>query len=295
MRGYGPLFYLIEALRGLRANGLVNLLAVGTISMAMLIVGFFLLVFLNLQSAVHAVGERLAVSVYLKEGVTPQERDFLAGRLKTEPGVRRVTFVPRDEALATLRKELKGQEALLEGLGENPLPDAYELSVDENLSDPARMDALARRVEKYFGVEEVSYGKESVEVLNKLLRLVTYGGMTLAVLLGVSVIFIISNSVRLALYSRRQEIELMQWIGATRGFITGPFLAEGMIVSAGGTAIALAVLAALFHALPREAVLFLSGPGGLSFLPVWVIAYLVGGGAVLGLLGGFFSVNKFLE
>jgi cell division transport system permease protein len=295
MRGYGPIFYVIEAYHGLRSNSLVNLLAMGTISMAMLIVGFFLVVFLNLQSAVGAMGERLEVSAYLKNGLTPQEKDYILTRLKAEPGVRKVAFLPKEGALAILKKELKGQEALMEGLGENPLPDSYEVTIDPAYAAAAKIEVLTKKIGKLYGVEDVSYGRQGVEVLDRLLKLVTWGGITLAVLLGVTVVFIISNSVRLALYSRGQEIELMQWIGATRWFIMGPFLVEGMLVAVIGTSLAVGLLAGLFHALPREIALFLSGPGGLDFLPTTVIAYMVGGGGALGFAGGLVSVNKFLE
>jgi cell division transport system permease protein len=295
MRGYGPVYYIIEAYHGLRSNSLVNLLAMGTISMAMLIVGFFLVVFMNLQAAVGAMGERLEVSVYLKAGLTAQEQDYVLTRLKAEPGVKKVVFLTKEGALELLKKELKGQEPLMEGLGENPLPDSFEITVDAKYADAARMETLTKRIGKLFGVEDVSYGRQGVEVLDRLLKLVTWGGITLAVLLGVTVVFIISNSVRLALYSRGQEIELMQWIGATRWFIMGPFLVEGMLVAVLGTSLAVGILAGLFHALPREIVLFLSGPGGLDFLPTPVIAYMIGGGGALGFAGGIVSVNKFLE
>jgi len=295
MRGYGPIYYVIEAYHGLRSNSLVNLLAMGTISMAMLIVGFFLVVFLNLQAAVGAMGERLEVSVYLRSGLTQQEQDYILTRLKAEPGVKKAVFLEKDAALALLKKELKGQEPLMEGLGENPLPDSYEVTVDAKYADAAKMEVLTKNIGKLYGVEDVSYGRQGVEVLDRLLKLVTWGGMTLAVLLGVTVVFIISNSVRLALYSRGQEIELMQWIGATRWFIMGPFLVEGMLVAVIGTSLAVGILAGLFHALPREIVLFLSGPGGLDFLPTTVIAYMIGGGGALGFAGGLVSVNKFLE
>jgi cell division transport system permease protein len=295
MRGYGPIYYFIEAYHGLRSNGLVNLLAMGTISMAMLIVGFFLVVFLNLQAAVGAMGERLEISVYLKNGLTTQEQDYIFTRLKAEPGVKKAVFLPKAGAMELLKKELKGQEPLMEGLVENPLPDSYEVAVDAKYADAAKMEALTKKVGKLYGVEDVSYGRQGVEVLDRLLKLVTYGGITLAVLLGITVVFIISNSVRLALYSRGQEIELMQWIGATRWFITGPFLVEGMLVAVLGTSLAVGILGGLFHALPREIVLFLSGPGGLDFLPTTVIAYMIGGGGALGFAGGLVSVNKFLE
>jgi cell division transport system permease protein len=295
MRGYGPIFYFIEAYHGLRSNSLVNVLAMGTISMAMLIVGFFLVVFMNLQAAVGAMGERLEVSAYLKSGLTPQEKDYILTRLKAEPGVKKAVFLPKEEALALLKKELKGQESLMEGLGENPLPDSFEVTVDAAYAGAAKIEVLTKRIGKLYGVEDVSYGRQGVEVLDRLLKLVTWGGITLAILLGVTVVFIISNSVRLALYSRGQEIELMQWIGATRWFIMGPFLVEGMLVAVLGTSLAVGILAGLFHALPREIVLFLSGPNGLDFLPTAVIAYMIGGGGALGFAGGLVSVNKFLE
>lgn len=295
MRGYGPFYYVAEAFRGLRANSLVNLLAVGTISMAMLIVGFFLIVFFNVQSAVQTMGDRFEMSVYLKDGLTDHEKDFLLGRLKAEAGVRKVVSLSKTEALAQFKKELKGQEALLQGLGENPLPDSYELTIDRRYADADRLEGMAKKISGYPGVEDVSYGKEGAEVVSGLYKLLTYGGTVLAVLLGVSVVFIISNSVRLALYSRGQEIELMQWIGATKGFIQGPFLIEGMILAMLGSALAVGILAALYYLLPPEVEYLLSRFMRLDFLPPSVVACMITGGGLLGLTGAFVSVNKFLE
>ncbi len=295
MRGYGPFYYVSEAFRGLRANSLVNLLAVGTISMAMLIVGFFLIVFFNVQSAVQTMGDRFEMSVYLKDGLTDHEKDFLQGRLKAEAGVRKVVSLSKTEALAQFKKELKGQEALLQGLGENPLPDSYELTIDRGYADADQLEKMAKKISGYPGVEDVSYGKEGAEVVSGLYKLLTYGGTVLAILLGVSVVFIISNSVRLALYSRGQEIELMQWIGATKGFIQGPFLIEGMILAMLGSALAIGILAALYYLLPPEAEYLLSRFMRLDFLPPSVVAYMITGGGLLGLTGAFVSVSKFLE
>lgn len=295
MKGYGLFYFIAEAFRGLRANSLVNLLAVGTISMAMLIVGFFLIIFLNLQTAVNALGDRLEMSVYLKDGLTEPEKDFIQHRIKLEPGVKKVSYLSRAEALLLFKKELKGQEALVQGLAENPLPDSYEVTIDRRYADAERLEVMAGKFSGYRGVEDVSYGKEGARVLSGFYTVITYGGMTLAVLLGVTVVFIISNSVRLALYSRGQEIELMQWIGATRGFIQGPFLIEGMMLAMLGSALAVGVLAGVFYALPREVVLFLSRPNGLDFLPLSVVACIIGGGGLLGLAGGLVSVSRFLE
>jgi cell division transport system permease protein len=295
LKGYGLFYFISEAFRGLRANSLVNLLAVGTISMAMLIVGFFLLAFINLHAVVNMLGDRLEISVYLKEGITGHEKDFLLDRLQAEPGVKKVTYLSKADALALFKKELKGQETLLQGLGENPLPDSYEIGVDRRYAAADRLEAMAKKFSGYPGVEDVSYGKQGAEVLSGLFKLVTYGGTALAVLLGVSVVFIISNSVRLALYSRGQEIELMQWIGATRGFIQGPFLIEGMMLAMLGSALAVGIIAAVYYALPQEVIFFLSKPNGLDFLPPSVVAYMIIGGSLLGLAGALVSVTKFLE
>lgn len=295
MRGYGPLFYLIEAYQGLRANSLVNVLALGTVCMAMLIVGTSLLLFLNLRSAVAVMGEKLEMSVYLKDGLAASDRDVLLLRIRSEPGVRKAAFVTKDQALALLAGELKGQEKLLESLGENPLPESYELTIDPAYADGDRLAAMAKHIATFFGVEDVSYGRQGAEMLGRLLRLVSWGGSALVALLGVSVVFIISNAVRLALYSRGQEIELMQWIGATRWFITAPFLIEGMLITVFGATLAVGILAGLYHALPQEAARFLAGPGGFVFLPSGSIGMMIGGGALLGLVGAWVSVSKFLD
>jgi cell division transport system permease protein len=295
MKGYGLFYFISEAFRGLRANSLVNLLAVGTISMAMLIVGFFLLALINLHAVVNTLGDRFEISVYLKDGTTDREKDYLLERLKAEPGVRKVTYLSKADALTLFKKELKGQEALLQGLGENPLPDSYEISVDRRSADPDRIEEMAKKISAYPGVEDASYGKEGAKVLSGLFKLVTYGGTALAVLLGVSVVFIISNSVRLALYTRGQEIELMQWIGATRGFIQGPFLIEGMMLAMLGSALAVGIITAVYYALPQGVIFFLARPNGLDFLPLSVVAFMIIGGSLLGLAGALVSVTKFLE
>ncbi len=295
MKGYGLIYYIAEAFRGLRANSLVNLLAVGTISMAMLIVGFFLIVFLNLHVAVNALGDRLEMSVYLKDGLTVHEKKFIRHRIKGEPGVKKVSYLSRDEALLLFKKELKGQEALVQGLSENPLPDSYEVTIDRKYADAERLETLAGKFFGYRGVEDVSYAKEGARVLAGFYKIITYGGMALAVLLGVTVVFIISNSVRLALYSRGQEIELMQWIGATRAFIQGPFIIEGMMLAMLGSTLAVGILAGVYYALPPEIVLFLSQQSVLGFLPLSVVASMIGGGGLLGLAGGLVSVSRLLE
>ncbi len=296
MKGYGLFFYISEAFRGLRANGLVNTLAVGTITMAMLLIAFFLLVFINLQASVKEMSGKLEISVYLKDNVTQQERDYLQARLKAEPGVNKVAYLSRDAALSLFRRELKGQEALLEGLGENPLPSSFEVGLDLQPGAIASIESLAKKFATFPGVEDVPYGKQGAETLALLFSFVTYGGTALALLLGVSVVFIISNSVRLALYSRGQEIELMQWIGATRAFIQGPFLVEGMMIAMLGSGLGVGILAGIFHALPREAiVVFLSRPYSIDFLPPSAIGALIGGGGLLGLIGAAASVGKFLE
>jgi cell division transport system permease protein len=241
------------------------------------------------------MGSRLEISVYLKDGITLQEQEYLQARLKSEPGVRKVYPLSREEALKLFRKELKGQEALLEGLGENPLPDSFEVALDLRPGESDRIESLARKFATLPGVEDVSYGKQGAETIAFLFSLVLYGGAALAALLGITVVFIISNSVRLALYSRGQEIELMQWIGGTRWFIQGPFLIEGMMIAMLGSALGIAILAGVYYALPREAMIFLARPFGLEFLPVPAIFALIGGGGLLGLSGAFVSVAKFLE
>ncbi len=295
MRGYGLFYYLKEAFRGLRANSVVNALAIGTISMAVLIVGLFLLVFLNLRGPVRSMAERLEMSVYLKDGLTETEKNYILTRLRSEPGIRKVDYISKEKALEIFKKEMKGQESLLEGLRQNPLPASYEILVDPQFVGNDGMEALVRKLSALPGIDDVSYGREGVRLLTALFDMIAYGGAAVTVLLGVAVVFIISNSVRLALYSRGQEIELMQWIGATRGFIQGPFLIEGMLLAMIGASVAMGILAGLFYSLPDAAAPFFSSLQGLDFLPLPVVIYVIIGSGLLGLAGGLISVGKFLE
>ena len=120
MKGYGLFYYIAEAYRGLRANSLVNVLALGTITMIMLIVGFFLLVFFNLQASVQVMGERLEVSVYLKDGLTEHEKDFLFSRLKAEPGVRKVTYPVQNAGPGRVQKRIEGTGGAARRAGPKP-------------------------------------------------------------------------------------------------------------------------------------------------------------------------------
>jgi cell division transport system permease protein len=295
VKGYGPLYYVAEAFRGLRANSLVNLLAVGTISLAMLITGVFLIVFLNLRSVVSDLGDRLEASVYLKGGLTQREKDFLQARLRGEPGVKKVSYLSKADALALFKKELKGEEGLIDGLDDNPLPDSFELALDRRYADSELLSALAKKISSFPGVGDVSYSRQAAEMLSGLYRVLVYGGAALAVLLGVSVVFIISNSVRLALYSRGQEIELMQWIGATKWFIQGPFLLEGLMLAMLGAALAVGALAALTYSLPPQVALLFARWRGLEFLPVPAALSMIACSGLLGAVGALVSVNKYLD
>ena len=295
VRGYGFFYYIAEAFRGLRSNGLVNLLAVGTIGTAMLIAGFLLLVALNVRTAVHAVGGRLEMSVYLKDGLSPAEKDRLRSRIAAEPDVRKIAFLDKSAALALLRWDVTDQDDLIEGLGKNPLPESFELELDRRGAEAGRFDILADRLGRLAGVEDVAYAKRGAEMLAGLSTLLSYGSAALAILLAVSVVFIIANSVRLALYSRGQEIEIMQWIGATKGFIQWPFLIEGMLIAMLGAALAIGVLATIYVFLPEPVILLLSRLGGPEFLPPAAIGGMMAVSGFLGFAGGLVSVNQYLE
>jgi len=270
VKGYGLFFYIAEAFRGLRTNSIVNLLALGTITMIMLIVGFFLLVFFNLQSSVQVMAKRLEVSVYLKEGLTEHEKDFLQSRLKAEPGIRKVTYLSKVQALDVFKKELKGQEALLDGLGQNPLPDSYEVMS----TGPMRMPAVLKRSRANFPAIPA-------------LRTCPTEGTARKCWAGCS-----SSSPMAARRSRaagrvgvfihlelRSSRALLARAGdradaVDRGharFILGSFSDRRHAASMLGSTLSIGILAGLYYALPHEAVLFLSHTAGIDFLPLPVV------------------------
>ncbi|MFQ5894394.1 MAG: permease-like cell division protein FtsX [Nitrospinota bacterium] len=289
-------FFLGQALAGMRQNPGVSALAVGTTAVALLILGAFWLVLVNLSGLVEGWGERFQVAVYLRDDAGAKERRAVERMIRREPLVGRLRYISKKEALREFRKRLGEDSAILEGLVKNPLPASYRARFRDGADRGERMAALARRLAAAPGVERVVYDRQWLRKLEDAIGLIRLAAGVLSAVFGLGVVFIISNTIRLTLYARQEEIAIMHLVGATEGFIRTPFVLEGMIHGALGALVALAGAAGGYYLLLLPGVeLVLGGAVELRFFGRELALGMVGGGALLGALGSFLSLGRFLR
>ncbi|NTW50769.1 MAG: ABC transporter permease, partial [Chlorobiales bacterium] len=222
--GYGGRagFFLYRAITNIRQNVFVNVVTIGTITLALLIVSLFLLVFVNLESAAESWSERVQVTVYFDKELTTQDQSAFREKISALSGVSRISYVTRDEALKRFKSRLRGQETLLEGVRPEILPTSFEIALKRSHRDTASVENFVTALKQIPGITEVQYGEEWVRRFNSFLNFMRLLGGLLGGFLVIAVIFIVSNTIKLTIYSRRDELEVMALVGATRFFIKAP-------------------------------------------------------------------------
>lgn len=298
-RGQGRFAYFVRrALLNIRQNVLVNVLTIGTIALALLIVSLFLLVFVNLESTADEWSGKIQVTTYFDKEPDPAELSVLMNRVKAIEGTAKVVFVGKLDAMKRFRSRLKGQESLLEGVPADVLPSSLEISLKRKSREDGAIEAYVARLKKVPGISEVQYGDEWVKRFNAFMNFLRFVGALLAAFLLLAVLFIVSNTIKLTIYARKEELELMELVGATRLFIKAPFLIEGVIQGAAGALLALLVLVGAYFGFLHSVTNFVNfsvSVAGLSFLPPVYIAGIIAGGIMLGFLGSITSLRKFIN
>jgi cell division transport system permease protein len=294
----GRLRYFLErALVNLRQNLLINLLTVGTISLAFLILSLFLLVYVNLERITDTWSERVQVSAYLDREFSKNEAEALVSKVRAIGGTANVAYVSKKEALKRFSSRLKGQEALLDGVSPDLLPSSLEIRLARAYRDSDSLVSFVSRLKKIPGVIEVQYGEEWVKRFTEFMNLIRFAGALVGGFIVFAVVFIVANTIKLTIYSRKDELELMGLVGAARWFIKMPFLIEGVIQGIAGACIAILVLCGVYLAFLHNSDIFFSFTPmdtTLLFLPFTHIAAIIVSGAMLGFLGSLASLKRFI-
>lgn len=290
---------LSETFLNFRRGGWGVLVSVGAITIAFLITGIFLLLTLNLSAVVERWAEDFQVVVFLHDTITEEQQTLLRKRLDGEMAVREVTYVSKEDALAKFRRQTGGQESLLEGMSTNPLPASFELRIHEKYQTASSLEQLAASLKRMEGVEDVLYGQEWVERLTSVIEVMKILGIVVGGVLGLASLFIVANTIRMAVYARAQEIEIMRLVGATRTTIQIPLILEGTVQGGVGAALALGLLYVLFQAtvwqLGTSASILFSGPELARFLTPEYRMAMIGVGVLVGGLGSLVAVRRFLK
>ncbi|MFY9269985.1 MAG: permease-like cell division protein FtsX [Candidatus Manganitrophaceae bacterium] len=287
------LFFIRTAVENMQINRLMAFLSFLTLSLTLMLFGVFLLIYNNLQGVIRLMQEDVQFSIYLSDGITEEERGTIREALSNDERIAMVQYISKEEALEIFKKEFQ-DEALLKSLGGNPLPASFEVKVKAPYQEPDRLSRMVDRFGKFQGVEEVQYGSEWLQNLDAFLTLLKRVGIGIGGLLAVAMITIVSNTVRLHFYNRKDEIETMILMGATSGFIKIPFFIEGSLIGLVSGGISVVMLFGVF----RFASTYLQSIGGilhrflnLHFLPAPFLAGMMAGGAFLGGLAGYLALS----
>ena len=297
------MFFLKEALRGLRRSSAPALAAMLTVLITALVLGVFIPIVQATMGAAHDVRERVVVDVYVADGASKSERETAQRAIAHTANVKSVEFVSKEQALARARE--KNPRAFREGselLGSNPLPASFRIVPDDPNDVERIVDRLApkgpdgAREPQLTAIDKVRYREEDTKQILSVTGLVTVVTGGLALLLVIASIALIANTIRLSIFARRREVEVMRLVGATNWFIRWPFMIEGVIVGFAGVAGAVFLLT-----VAKESVLepmsdrweFLAAPDTIAF-PV-LVALLVLAGVAVSAAGSGLTLRRFLR
>lgn len=294
------LYFFNKALDNIRQNPFVNVVAVGVIAISFLIFSTFLMLLNNLNSLLALWEEEIQIELFVDDNLAAKEVEGARKKILSMAGIKDVHYVNKEEALSRFKKSMVGMDALIEDLNSNPLPASFEIKLKEDSKGYDAVKAMAAKLSQVEGVNDVVYGQEWVDRFSTSLAIARMIGLILGAFLLMATVFIVSNTIKLTVYSRKEELEITRLLGATDRFIRMPFFIEGILQGLAGSALSLTILYLAYR-------LFVVNIGAswqmslvtdafpINFLPVHVIAYVLIGGMALGLFGSFISLGRFLK
>jgi cell division transport system permease protein len=283
-------FYLFrEGFSGFKRAKLSMAAAIFTITISLLLLSSFSIFLFNAHTVVESLRSKVEMEVFLQDQLKPDEIDGLRARVGMVEGVKEVRFVSKEEAAAIFKEEFG--EDIYKVLDFNPLPASLKISLHPDFRNVEGAERIFNAIRDIEGVEDVIYRKSLLELLDRRARVFLLIALGIGVFITISSIFLVANTIRLAIYAKRKIIQTMKLIGATRGFIRTPFLLEGLVQGFLGGLLAAGILFLTFESLGRWVSLELS-----DFVRVHVSLYgaVVAVGMVLGLIGSMISIRRFI-
>lgn len=278
-----------EAWASLKRSGRSALVSIGTIAIAFLTLGGFLLVSVNVQRALDRWLEAAELSVYLLDHASEQDRVAIEQFLQAQPGVASIEYVSKERALERFREDFPELSDVTDGVGHNPFPSALEVRLRSESAGDAAADDLARDLAARPGVADVRYDRRWLARLVGLVTTARFAAGLAAAILMLGAAFTVAAVVRLSLYARRDELEIMELVGAPFTYIRGPAIVEGLLLGGIGAAVALAAIAVLYFMLAGTVGPNLSGfadTGPVRFLGPLELAVILLGGVGVGAAAG---------
>jgi len=273
-------------------------LATATMAVALFVFGWFLLLQANLDQLLREWGEQIQITVYLNKDLVEADTENLRQRLASLPEVAAVRYTSPEQAWREFQSALGRQSALLDGLPRDLLPASFEIALKPAHRDEPVVEELAERLRKEKAIAGVEYPKDWVQRLAMIVLTVQWAKWILGGLMFLATFIIVNGTVKLALVARRDEIEIMQLVGASEELIQAPFVIDGMIQGLTGAVISIAALWGAFALMRSEMptlAAFLAPRAEPQFLDGWTIMLVIATGLLLGASGSLFSLRRFIQ
>jgi cell division transport system permease protein len=288
-------FFLREALKNIRLNLLMSITAITTTFICILVLGVGLLVSSHVEGIIGSVREDVGVEAFIPPGTSEDEAVRIIDDVESWPEVSSVNYVSEEEALETFKETFADRPEVYEGIDPGVLPASLQIQLD----DPAAADEVAQRLREEHGFtdENLSYPQQTIDRLNKVTSAMIWGLYGATILFLISSVLLISNAIRLSIFARRKEIEVMKLVGASDPFVRTPFVFEGLVqglIGAGLAALTVVWLNFLFVDWSRDALPFVPIRGD-AVDTILILAVLVVVGVAIGVIGSFLSVTRFLR
>jgi len=287
-------YFMKDASNSLKRNLPVSSASIATVAATLFILGIFMLTILNVNKGIVNVEAKVEVKIFLKDDITATQKKELETAVKNVPGVTTVTYESKEQALANFKDQLGEQnKSLVEGLEkDNPMPSSYIVKVN----DPNTITAVVAAVQGKAYILSVKDGREIVNKIMSITNTIKWVGSAIfLILIGVS-LFLIGNTIKIIVYSRRREIGIMKYIGATDWFIRWPFIIEGMVLGVMGALIADGILYYAYNVVFAKVTtgLLMMQLVPVSYVYTYILGMFVLAGALIGALGSAISIRKFL-
>jgi cell division transport system permease protein len=278
------------------SNKYLHAVCIITIALSVFIVSAFALFYINVTDFLDAWKKGIRTIVYLNDGVTQQARTELIGAVGKFEGVAEIGFVSKDSALKNLKEKIGQQSALLEGIDENPLPDSLEIILSGTSRKLADLEKLANDIRALPHVQDVEYAQKWLNRFTGVYNLFQVTGLVLAALFFIATLLIVANTIRIIMYTRRKEIEIMRIVGADEAFIKYPFYIESLMQGFLGGFIGLLLLYLSYRMtmskVEQDAMLSFFE---IKFIPATFLLAIVACSMIIGWMGCLFSIRKFLK
>lgn len=289
------LYIFSDAVSSITTNWATTALTSITLGFSLSIFFLFLFMFINLDTAVNKWGDKTHIVAYVKDSA----RGELPAAMKTDiqalPGVRSVKYVSSQDALAELKETLGAHKGILDGVDENPLPASFEIKVADAYRVEGKVSSVVERLKAFKWIDDVQYSQEWIEKVSSFIRFMELAAAAVGIFIAAATIFVISNTIRLTVYARRDEIEIMRLVGASDRYIKAPFFIEGFFQGILGGFLALAMLMggrAILHAqMPNYLNFLMKYPLNLPLLTLTLVVC----GITLGVSASVFSTMRFLK